>query len=418
MNISEKTRSKAKHIESELRDRFDEIDDISRINTEKVLDSFKKNRISASMFAATTGYAYSDFGRDAADRVIADIFGAEAGFVRPSIVSGTHALTIGLFGLLRPGDIMLCVTGTPYDTIHKVIGIETNEPGSLRDFGIEYRQVELTGDNKIDIDSAIHEIDRAGSRLRMIYFQRSRGYSKRPAFSVKEIGNAIDSFRSHALRKTYMAVDNCYGEFMDVTEPSSSGADIMIGSLIKNPGGGMTDTGGYIVGTEKAVSLAATRLICPGIGADEGASLGQTRNILKGLFYAPHTVAQAVKSACFASAMFSDMGYSVDPMPFDNRNDIVQCIDLGTPEKMEAFSAGIQSASPIDAFVTPVASEMAGYDDKVVMAAGSFVEGSTIELSCDGPIRPPYTIYIQGGLTYESARLAIMSAADKMADLK
>ena len=439
MQISTFSRELAKTAEAALASTFAKIDQTARTNTEHVLDCFKSCGVSESFFTPSTGYGSGDRGRDALDKLAAEIFRAESGFIRPSLLSGTHTLAVALYGILRPGDIMLSVTGRPYDTLTKVLGLDQtgdekpqiSSEGSLRDLGVDYRQLELlpdpfTAEEPIDIPAMVEFIRRHGEKVKMVYVQRARGYAFRPALTVSQIRRAAYEVekvsREMGIRKPVFMVDNCYGEFVETTEPcyvpegavNEAPADLIAGSLIKNPGGGMADVGGYIVGTEECVRLCGNRLTAPGIGMDIGASLGQNRNMIKGLFYAPHTVSQALKTACLTSYMFGEIGYETSPKPDDVRSDIVQIVKCGSREKLLAFCRGIQSASPIDSYVIPCASEMAGYEDEVVMAAGAFVEGSSIELSADGPMREPYYAYMQGGLTYESARLAIMAAADKM----
>ena len=439
MQISTFSRELAKTAEAARASTCAKIDHTARTNTEHVLDCFKSCGVSESFFTPSTGYGSGDRGRDALDKLAAEIFRAEAGFIRPSLLSGTHTLAVALYGILRPGDIMLSVTGRPYDTLTKVLGLDQtgdekpqiSSEGSLRDLGVDYRQLELlpdpfTAEEPIDVPAMVEFIRRHGEKVKMVYVQRSRGYAFRPALTVSQIRRAAYEVekvsREMGIRKPVFMVDNCYGEFVETTEPcyvpedavNEAPADLIAGSLIKNPGGGMADVGGYIVGTEECVRLCGNRLTAPGIGMDIGASLGQNRNMIKGLFYAPHTVSQALKTACLTSYMFGEIGYETSPKPDDKRSDIVQIVKCGSREKLLAFCRGIQSASPIDSYVIPCASEMAGYEDEVVMAAGAFVEGSSIELSADGPMREPYYAYMQGGLTYESARLAIMAAADKM----
>ena len=439
MQISTFSSELAKTAEAALASTFAKIDQTARTNTEHVLDCFKSCGVSESFFTPSTGYGSGDRGRDALDKLAAEVFRAEAGFIRPSLLSGTHTLAVALYGILRPGDIMLSVTGRPYDTLTKVLGLDQtgdekpqiSSEGSLRDLGVDYRQLELlpdpfTAEEPIDVPAMVEFIRRHGEKVKMVYVQRSRGYAFRPALTVSQIRRAAYEVekvsREMGIRKPVFMVDNCYGEFVETTEPcyvpegavNEAPADLIAGSLIKNPGGGMADVGGYIVGTAECVRLCGNRLTAPGIGMDIGASLGQNRNMIKGLFYAPHTVSQALKTACLTSYMFGEIGYETSPKPDDKRSDIVQIVKCGSREKLLAFCRGIQSASPIDSYVIPCASEMAGYEDEVVMAAGAFVEGSSIELSADGPMREPYYAYMQGGLTYESARLAIMAAADKM----
>ncbi|MBQ7827575.1 MAG: methionine gamma-lyase family protein [Clostridia bacterium] len=411
MNIPEKILNLTAEAEAALAPAFAEIDKRSFKGTVRVLEAFKEERVSEAMFAPTTGYGYGDVGRDAADRICARIFGAEAAFIRPSILSGTHAITVGLFGLLRPGDVMLSVTNAPYDTLHDVIGIKgANGTGSLADFGVHYDQVDMTPDGKIDVEGAKAKLAEYGDRVRVIFIQRSKGYLLRRSLSSEEIGEAARALKA-AAPKAFVVVDNCYGEFTCDKEPCALGADMIIGSLIKNIGGGMADIGGYVAGTAEAVELAGYRLTCPGVGLEVGASLGQTRNILKGLFYAPHTTAQALKVAHLTAYIFDKLGYEVAPAAGESRNDIIQTVTFRDPEAMVKFCRGIQFASPIDSHVSPEPWDMPGYDDPVVMAAGAFTGGSSIELSADGPMRDPYTAFMQGGLTYESGRYGIMCAA-------
>lgn len=419
MQISEKTRILAKEAESALSSVFEKIDEVARIRQEKVLDVFRENRVSEAMFAASTGYGYGDRGRDTIDKIAAELFGAEAGFMRPSILSGTHALTVGLFGLLRPGDVMLSVTGTPYDTLRDVIGLGSSEGnGSLRDFGVEYAEVPFCENGEIDFDRISSALKKYGKRVKIVFIQRSKGYMDRKTLSVNEICDVTRFARKAAEHGIYVVLDNCYGEFCEEREPCDASfgdgaVDLMIGSLIKNPGGGMADVGGYLVGRSRAVELAGYRLTCPGVGLEVGASLGQNRNLLRGLFYAPHTTAQALKTAHLAAYLFNELGYDVSPAPFEVRHDIIQTVKLYSGEGLIEFCRGIQSASPIDAYVSPEPWDMPGYDDDVIMAAGAFVGGSSIELSADGPMREPYIAFMQGGLTYESARLGVMAAADR-----
>lgn len=430
MLISDKIRRIASEAENDLQNIFADIDRISLNHTEHVLDVFRKNEVSESYFAATTGYGYGDRGRDAIDKICAEVFRAQSGFMRHNFVSGTHALTVGLFGLLRPGDIMLSVTGSPYDTMLEVIGIDADGApvkninggeGTLTDFGIEYRELPLTADGKIDIPAMCSAINAAEGRIKVVYMQRSKGYLARPTLFTAQIKEAADAAHLAAadagINIPFVVTDNCYGEFTEEYEPCYSGdgrdgADMIIGSLIKNPGGGMADCGGYIAGTSRAVELAGYRLCCPGVGLEAGASLGQNRNILRGLFMAPHVVAQAMKTAHLAAYIFDSLGYKVSPSPTERRGDIIQTVECGSAEALVSFCRGIQSASPVDAHVSPEPWAMPGYSDEVVMAAGAFVGGASIELSCDGPIRPPYTAFLQGGLTYEAGKLGIMCAAE------
>lgn len=411
MQFSDKIIKLTAEAERELRPQFDEFDRIAYVNTARVLEAFSAHRVSEAMFAPSTGYGYGDIGRDALDAIYADVFGAEAAFVRHNIVNGTQAIAIGLFGLLRPGDVMLSVTGKPYDTLNEVIGADIkNGDGSLADFGIKYDDVDLLPGGGIDYAGIEKKIAEYGDSIKVIFIQRSKGYMNRPTLAASEIGEIIKFVKARC--RAYVAVDNCYGEFCDEAEPTAYGADLIMGSLIKNPGGGMAECGGYIAGTKRAVELASYRQTTVGIGTECGATIGQNRNMFKGFFYAPHTVAQAKKTAALAAYIFDKLGYPVEPAWSDERHDIIQTVRLGTPEGLCAFCRGIQSGSPVDAYVTPEPWDMPGYADKVIMAAGTFVSGASIELSADGPFRPPYTAFFQGGLTYESGKYAIMTAAD------
>ncbi len=400
----------AREEEAKLVSQFARIDEIAQINTERVLDSFASHRVSEAMFAASSGYGYDDRGREVLDEIYADVFGCERAFVRHSIANGTHALALGLFGLLRPGDVMLSITGKPYDTLEDVIGMHgAKGDGSLADFGVAYREINLLdGSTEADLIDALQD-----KAIKVVFIQRSKGYLNRRTLSPDEISAWTELVHTHS--DAFVVVDNCYGEFTDVKEPK---ADLLIGSLIKNPGGGMAESGGYIAGTAKAVELVSYRFTCPGIGLEVGATLGQNKNMFKGFFYAPHTVAQAIKTAVFAAAIFSSLGYAVEPKAADTRYDIIQIIQCQTPEKLCAFCRGIQSASPVDAYVTPEPWAMPGYADPVIMAAGAFTQGSSIELSADGPMRAPYTAYLQGGLTYESGRLGILRAAMSLLEIE
>ena len=413
MDFSNRILGLAEDAERELAPIFADIDKISYINTKKIMDAFKEHRVSDSIFASTSGYGYDDRGREVLDAVWADVMGAEAAFVRHSIVNGTQALTIGLFGLLRPGDIMFSIAGKPYDTLDEVIG-NTGTPGngSLRDFGVEYRQADLFPDGSFDRERIKSVLDAEGQRVKVIFIQRSKGYLNRKTLSVDDIGDII-SFVRPLCPDAYVVVDNCYGEFTEDREPCAVGADMIIGSLIKNPGGGMAESGGYIAGSARAVELASYRLTSVGCGLEVGATLGQTKSLFKGLFYAPHTTAQALKTAHLAAYIFGSrgLGFEVEPEWNEKRYDIIQSVITHSPEGLCAICRGIQAGSPIDSFVTPEPWEMPGYSDKVIMAAGAFTQGSSIELSADGPLREPYTAYLQGGLTYESGRIGILSAA-------
>lgn len=406
----------AKKTEQSLRPIFDAIDERAFLNQKKVLEAFRDNRVSTEYFNPTTGYGYDDMGREALDRIFAQIFEAEAAFVRHSILSGTHALSIGLFGLLRPGDVMLAITGTPYDTLQSVIGLTGEQGGgSLKDFGISYEEISLTNDSELDRNAIKARLKQ--SDVKMAYLQKSPGYSTRRPLSNRIVKEAVELVREVG-SKAFVVVDNCYAEFCEDHEPCYYGADLCIGSLIKNPGGGIAESGGYLAGTKKAIDLCAQRFSCAGIGLEIGATLGHTKSIYKGIFYAPHTVAQALKTAVFSAALFEEMGYTVIPKANEERYDIVQQISLEDGKKVEAFCRGLQSASPVDSFVTPIPWAMPGYQDEVIMAAGAFTQGSSIELSADAPMRAPFTVYMQGGLTYESAKLGILAAAEEVQNLK
>ena len=419
MDFSEKVLSLVKEAEAALKERFDEIDRISFENTKKIMNSFKEHRVGDAVFNSTSGYGYNDRGREVLDEVWADVMGAEAAFVRHSIVNGTQALTIGLFGLLRPGDILFSIAGKPYDTLDEVIGNSGNPgDGSLRDFGVEYRQADLLSDGSFDLEKIKQVLTDEGDRIKVVFIQRSKGYLNRRTLSVADIGEVI-SFVRGIKSDCYIVVDNCYGEFTEDREPCAVGADMIIGSLIKNPGGGMAESGGYIAGTARAVELASYRLTSVGCGLEVGATLGQNKSLYKGLFYAPHTTAQAIKTAHLAAYMFGErgLGFEVEPKWDEPRYDIIQSVITRSADALCAICRGIQAGSPIDSFVTPEPWDMPGYTDKVIMAAGAFTQGSSIELSADGPLRDPYTAYLQGGLTYESGKIGIMSAVQETMSL-
>ena len=408
MQFSPKLLSLAAEAEAALAGHFARIDGVSFANTSRVLDSFRTHRVSDAHFAGTSGYGYDDRGRETLDEIYADLFGAEAAFVRHSIVNGTQALTIGLFGLLRPGDIMLSAAGKPYDTLEEVIGIAgTPGNGSLADYGISYGQIELK-DGKLDLE-AIGKALAENKSIKVVFVQRSKGYLNRPTLSVAEIGELCTFVHEHS--NAFVMVDNCYGEFTETMEPTAVGADLIAGSLIKNPGGGMAESGGYLAGTAKAVELASYRLTTVGVGGEVGATLGQNKSMFKGFFYAPHTVKEALKTAMFAAYIFEKMGFDAEPRYDTPRHDIIQALNFKDPELLKAFCRGIQYGSPVDAYVTPEPWDMPGYTDQVIMAAGTFTSGASIELSADGPMRPPYTAFFQGGLTFESGKLGILSAA-------
>ena len=415
MQFSERILELAAQAEKALEPIFKEIDAVSFENTQKIMNAFREHRVSEANFAASSGYGYDDRGREVLDAIWADVMGAEAAFVRHSIANGTQALTIGLFGLLRPGDVMFSIAGKPYDTLDEVIGNSgTPGNGSLRDFGVEYRQADLFADGSFDKETIAKIIEKEKDRIKVIFIQRSKGYLNRKTLSVDEIGDII-SFVRPLCSDAYIVVDNCYGEFTETREPTAVGADMIIGSLIKNPGGGMAESGGYIAGSARAVELASYRLTSVGCGLEVGATLGQNKSLYKGLFYAPHTTAQAIKTAHLAAYMFGKdgLGFDVEPAWNEKRYDIIQAVITHSAEGLCAICRGIQAGSPVDSFVTPEPWEMPGYSDKVIMAAGAFTQGSSIELSADGPLREPYTAYLQGGLTYESGKIGILSAAQE-----
>ena len=413
MQLNETVLNLAREAEAALSARFAEIDRVSFENTQKILHLFREHRVSDAMFQSSSGYGNGDRGRDVLDEIWAEAMGAEAAFVRHNIVSGTHALTIGLFGLLRPNDIMYSIAGKPYDTLEEVIGL-TGESGngSLRDFGVDYLQTDLTPEGEFRFDEIRQNLEKHPN-IKIAFIQRSKGYLNRKTLSVSQIGEAIKAVKS-VRPDVFVVVDNCYGEFVEEREPTHVGADLIIGSLIKNPGGGMAETGGYLAGTCRAVELASYRLTSVGIGVEQGASVGQNKLMYKGLFYAPHTVAQALKTAHLAAYVFEKMGYEVEPRWDEPRYDIIQSVQTRSEEGLCAFCRGIQQGSPVDAFVVPEPWEMPGYSDRVIMAAGGFTQGSSIELSADGPLREPYTVFFQGGLTYESGRFGILSAAQSL----
>jgi len=392
-------------------EQFKKIEEITEYNQLKVLNAFIEYGISESHFVSSTGYGYGDRGRETLDKVWAKIFCCEDALVRHNFTCGTHTLATALFGVLRPGNKMLCVTGTPYDTIHNVIGISGENMGSLKDFGVTYDEVPLKNE-KLDFKAIKQAVDES---VTMVYIQRSRGYELRPSLSVDEIGQVCKLVKSINPNVIVM-VDNCYGEFVETKEPTEVGADLIAGSLIKNAGGGIATTGGYIAGRKDLVEKCAYRLTTPGLGKEVGATLGMNRELYMGLFYAPHTVGEALKSAVYISALFEHFGYDVTPKYNETRHDIVQSLGLENAESLVAFCQGIQSGSPIDSYVLPEPWDMPGYDSKVVMAAGAFTLGSSIELSADAPIREPYYAWIQGGLNFHSAKICALLAAQQMDD--
>lgn len=408
--VSEKTLDFVEKAENEVRKIFESLDEIMQYNQYKVLAAFQKNKVSDVHFAWNTGYGYNDMGREIIERVYADIFKTEAALVRPLIVSGTHALSLTLCGVLRPGDELIYVTGRPYDTLEEVIGIRGEGAGSLAEFGITYKQIELLKNGQIDLDAVKSAISH---KTKMISIQRATGYSERPAISLDSIEKCAKLVKSINPDIVMMA-DNCYGEFLDIIEPTQIGIDIMAGSLIKNPGGGLALSGGYVVGRRDLIEKVSYRMTSPGIGDECGLMFGQTRSILQGLFVAPKTVNAALKGAVLCAKVFENLGYEVFPSYDAKRSDIIEAVKLNSEEALCAFAEGIQMAAPIDAHVTPLPWDMPGYEDKVIMAAGAFVQGSSIELSADGPIREPYTIYFQGGLTYEHSKFGVIKALDNM----
>jgi len=411
LQISEATRKLAEIAENDLRKQFTAVDAIAQRNAEKVLEAFQAHKVSESYFAGTTGYGYDDLGRDKLDEIYAHIFHTEDALVRIQFVNGTHAITCALFGALKPGDTLLYAVGAPYDTIQSAIGITGNAPGSLKSYGIRYAQADTTPNGKPDLAAIVQALE--DPTVKVVMIQRSRGYATRPSLSVAEIG-AICEVVHRVREDVSILVDNCYGEFVEPTEPTDVGADLVVGSLIKNPGGGLAPTGGYIAGRHDLVEGAAMRLTVPGIGKECGCTLGHSRSLYQGLFLAPHVTAQAVKTALFAAKMMELSGYHADPPSTQERHDIIQMVDFGDPEALKKFCKGIQMGAPVDSFVTPEPWDMPGYDDPVIMAAGSFIQGASIELSCDGPMREPYTAYLQGGLTYESGKLGILLAVEAL----
>ena len=392
-------------------DKLREIDEIQEYHQIKMIKAFQRAGVRESYFCASTGYGYDDFGRDALDRVYAFAFDAEDALVRHNFVSGTHALTVALFGVLRPNDTVHCVTGMPYDTIRSAIGLEGNYPGSLRDFNISFEMTELKSDGTVDFEQA--ERDLAEKQPKMVYIQRSRGYSLRATLTWREIKKICD-IAKRVSPKSVIMLDNCYGEFVEKVEPLTIGVDLMAGSLIKNPGGGIAPTGGYIAGKKELVEMCAYRLTTPGTGKEIGATLGVNREMFMGAYHAPHVTGEALKTAVFASALFELLGFETTPKYSDSRGDIIQLIMLGDEKKLISFCGGIQSGSAVDSFVQPMPSDMPGYESQVIMAAGAFTLGSSIELSADAPLREPYAVWMQGGLNFHGGKLGIMLAADRV----
>ena len=409
LGISREVLEFGSRTEAMLKTRFEEIDSNAEYNQLKVIAAMQKNRVSDIHFSGTTGYGYNDLGRETLEQVYADVFHTEDALVRPQITCGTHALYTALAGNLRPGDELLSPVGKPYDTLEEVIGIRPSN-GSLKEYGITYRQVDLLGDGSFDFDgikAAVNE------KTKLVTIQRSKGYATRPTLSVKRIAELI-AFVKGIRADIICMVDNCYGEFVETLEPTQAGADLVVGSLIKNPGGGLAPTGGYIAGRRDLVEGAAMRLTTPGIGKECGSTFGANRSLYQGLFLAPHTTAQAVKTAVFAARMMELLGYRTEPTSDTVRHDIIQMIHFGAPEPLKKFCKGIQFGAPVDSFVTPEPWDMPGYDCPVIMAAGAFIQGASIELSCDAPMREPYTAYLQGGLTYESGKAGVLLAVEEL----
>ncbi len=411
LGISPDVYARGEEALARLRPRFAEIDAVAEYNQAKVLSAMQKNRVDAACFAATTGYGYNDVGREKLERVYADVFHTQAALVRPQITCGTHALAVALSANLLPGDELLSPVGLPYDTLQEVIGIRPS-PCSLREMGVSYRQVDLLADGTFDYDAIRAAIN---DRTKLITIQRSKGYATRPSFSVEEIGRLI-AFCKSVKPDVLCMVDNCYGEFVELSEPSDAGADMVVGSLIKNPGGGLAPVGGYICGTEQCVQRCAYRLSAPGLGQEVGANLGLLPALFQGFFLAPTVTAGALKGAIFAASLYGELGFRCVPEAGADRHDIIQAVELGSEAAMVAFCKGIQAAAPVDSYVTPVPWAMPGYDSDVIMAAGAFVQGSSIELSADGPIRPPYAVYFQGGLTWYHAKTGILMSLQRMAE--
>ena len=410
LQISDNVKALAAQAQADLAEQFGRIDAIAEENTRKVLAAFQKHRVAEAHFAGTTGYGYDDLGRDTLDLIYADLFHTEDALVRLQFVNGTHAISCALFGALKPGDILVSAVGAPYDTMLGVIGVVDKGPGSLKSYGIEYRQVDLV-DNAPDPAGLAEAVK--DPRVKAVLIQRSRGYATRASLSVAEIGVLARVVKDNNPGAAVL-VDNCYGEFVETLEPTQVGADLVVGSLIKNPGGGLAPTGGYIAGRRYLIEGAAMRLTTPGIGKECGSTFGANRSLYQGLFLAPHTTAQAVKTAVFAARIMELLGYRVEPASDAVRHDIIQMVHFGSPEPLKKFCRGIQLGAPVDSYVTPEPWDMPGYDCPVIMAAGAFIQGASIELSCDAPMREPYTAYFQGGLTYESGKAGVMLAVEEL----
>ncbi|WP_078380819.1 methionine gamma-lyase family protein [Sutcliffiella halmapala] len=401
-------------VEDKLQELFKQVDANIETNQFRVLQSFQQNRVSDSHFIPTTGYGYDDTGRDTLEKIYAEVFGAEAGLVRPQIISGTHAISIALFGVLRPGDELVYITGKPYDTLEEIVGLRGSGVGSLKEFNIGYKTVDLRNNRSIDFEAVSKAIT---PNTKMIGIQRSKGYATRPSFTIEEIKEMI-AFVKEIKSDVVVFVDNCYGEFVELLEPCHVGADLMAGSLIKNPGGGIAKTGGYIVGKQKLVEACSYRMTSPGIGAEAGASLYSLQEMYQGFFLAPHVVGQALKGAMFTAAFLEEFGMNTTPSWDAPRTDLIQSVQFDDKDKMIAFCQAIQYASPVNSHVTPYANYMPGYEDDVIMAAGTFIQGASIELTADGPIRAPYVAYVQGGLTYSHVKIAVCTAVDNLISKK
>lgn len=411
MGIDEETFESGEKVLEELKERFAEIDRVAEVNQLKIIQAMQINRVNAECFQATSGYGYNDLGRETLEKVYASVFKTEDALVRPQITCGTHALALALFSNLRPGDELLSPVGKPYDTLEEVIGIRPSK-GSLAEYGISYKQVDLLSNGNFDYDSIKAAIN---EKTKLVTIQRSKGYQTRPSLSVKKIGELI-AFVKAIKPEVICMVDNCYGEFVEETEPTEVGADLVVGSLIKNPGGGLAPIGGYLVGKKECIEQAAYRLTSPGLGKEVGANLGIMQSFYQGLFFAPTVVAGAVKGAIFAANLYEQLGFKVVPNSTESRHDIIQAVTLGSKEGVIAFCKGIQAAAAVDSYVVPEPWAMPGYDSDVIMAAGAFVQGSSIELSADAPIKPPYAVYFQGGLTFYHAKLGILMSLQKLKD--
>jgi cystathionine beta-lyase family protein involved in aluminum resistance len=410
LQFGEQLKEKVVHVEEKIKSIHQKIDETAENNQYRVLEAFRNHQVSEFHFTPSTGYGYDDVGRDTLDQVYADVFGGEAGLVRPQIMSGTHAISTALFAMLRPGDELVYITGKPYDTLEEIVGIRGNKNGSLKEFGVTYQTVELLEGTSINFN-AVKEV--ISNKTKVIGIQRSKGYANRPSFSIGKIKEMID-FVKNIKKDIIVFVDNCYGEFVEEQEPCHVGADLMAGSLIKNPGGGIAKTGGYLVGKKELVEQCGYRLSSPGLGSEVGASLYSLLEMYQGFFLAPHIVSQALKGAVFTAAFLEELGLTTNPNWNEKRTDLVQSVQFENKEAMIAFCQAVQFASPVNAHVTPYPSYMPGYEDDVIMAAGTFIQGASIELSADGPIRPPYAAYVQGGLTYGHVKIGILSAVDKL----